>query len=162
MVLLFLKRACCCQQQLQPTWKRPVFVLSCQTSPSCAWGRPLELCHWFWSQNLWLSSGIDLVSDCQITGRDRTWTQTRTLLPDEPVLKLYDLLWNPWICCVEFEFFLGLLKMLDIETSSELIPNLIPKYAVQGTNWCQFFDDPIRFEVLSVSWWVDHFISGNP
>ena len=32
----FLKRACRCQQRLQPTRKRPAFVLARLTRPSCA------------------------------------------------------------------------------------------------------------------------------
>ena len=40
----------------------------------------------------------------------RTWTQNWSLLPDQQVVKVYQL-WNPWINCVEFKFCIGLLKM---------------------------------------------------
>ena len=39
------------------------------TRPSCAWALPQELGFWFFSQNLWLSSGIAFGSDCQMTCR---------------------------------------------------------------------------------------------
>ena len=46
----------------------------------------------------------------------RPWTQTWTLPPDQRVVKVY-LLWNPWIKCVEFEFWLGLLKMPKLRSA---------------------------------------------
>ena len=55
---------------LQPTWKRPVFVLAHPTSPSCAPALPKEPHYWlFCSQNLWLPSWIAFRSDCQMTCR---------------------------------------------------------------------------------------------
>ena len=60
-----------CLQWLQPTQKRPVFVLACPTSgPSCAPALPKEPHYWlFCSQNLWLPSWIAFRSDCQMTCR---------------------------------------------------------------------------------------------
>ena len=51
--------------------KETTCMLAHPTHPSCAWALPQELSHssWFCIQNLWLSSGIALGSDCQMTGR---------------------------------------------------------------------------------------------
>ena len=65
----FLKHASLCQKPLQLTWTHPVFVLVSQTNPSCTWALPQELRPWFCSQCLQLSSGIAFVSDCQMTCR---------------------------------------------------------------------------------------------
>ena len=64
-----LKLAGCSQQRLQPTREYPVLVLAHLTRPSCAWALPQELSHWLCSQNLRLSSGIALGSDCQMACR---------------------------------------------------------------------------------------------
>ena len=64
-------QACHCQQLLMSTQKHPVFVLALPISrvqPKSAGVLPQELGHWFCSQK-WLSSGIALKSDCQMTGR---------------------------------------------------------------------------------------------
>ena len=60
----FLTLAGLCLQQLPQTQKHHVFVLACLALPSCARVLPQELCHWFCSNNLWLSSGIAFESDC--------------------------------------------------------------------------------------------------
>ena len=73
------------------------------TSLSFAGAQPQELSPWFFSQNLWLSSGIALGSDCQMAS-------------DQPVVKFY-LLQNPRIICVEVEDFLGLLKTQKLTTT---------------------------------------------
>ena len=64
---LFPKRAECCMQRQQQTWKHP--VLASQTCPSCAWVLPQELSHWLCTQILQSSSGITYRNDCQMTGR---------------------------------------------------------------------------------------------
>ena len=67
----YLKQACHCQQLLMSNQKHPFFVLALPIStvqPKCAGVLPQELGHWFCSQK-WLSSGIALKSDCQMTGR---------------------------------------------------------------------------------------------
>ena len=65
----FVKRGSRGQQRLQQTQKQSVFVLARLTSPSCAGALPQELCHWFCSQSLLLSSGISFGIDCQMICR---------------------------------------------------------------------------------------------
>ena len=44
-------------------------VCACQTNLSCATTLPQKISHWFFSQNLSLSSGTAFRHDCQITNR---------------------------------------------------------------------------------------------
>ena len=58
---------------------------------------------------------------------DSNLSSAAPVQPDQQVGKFY-LLWIPWMKCVDFEFVLGLLKIIStkIEDSCELIPTLIP------------------------------------
>ena len=77
------------------------------TSLSFAGAQPQELSPWFFSQNLWLSSGIALGSDCQMAS-------------DQPVVKFY-LLQNPRIICVEVEDLLKTQKLTPDNWSGGLL-----------------------------------------
>ena len=101
---VFLKQACCCHclpAETAKTWKHPVFDLTsaCSTSPSCAGALPQELGHWF------LELGLKLEL-CLLTNR----------------LKRLYLLRSPKINCVEFKFFLGLLKTPKLRTAVSWYP----------------------------------------
>ena len=114
---VFLKRACRGQQRLPPTWKRPVFVLARQTSPSIAGTLPTPLGHGFCSKNLRLSSRITLGSDCQMTSRGLNLDSTWTLPPDQRIVEVLSAL-KPIIICVEFEFFWGLSQTPKLRTAA--------------------------------------------
>ena len=67
--------------------------------------------HWFCSQSLQWFSGIAFDSDCQMTCRASALPSNLDSANWPTNCKgLFDVLWNPWINCVEFEFFLGLLN----------------------------------------------------
>ena len=81
-------------------------------SLNCTGALHQELSHWFCSPSLWLSSGIAFRSDCQVTGRGQNLDSNlnSAAWPMKQAVKVLPAL-DPWINCVEFEFFLGPLKM---------------------------------------------------
>ena len=81
---VFLKRACRCQERLQQTRKRPVFVLACPTRPSSAGERPEELCKALWARLPATAFG----EIARWSAGAQTWTQTRTLPPDQRVVSV--------------------------------------------------------------------------
>ena len=78
------------------------------TCLSCAGVLPQRLAIDF-EINLWLFSRIVFRSDCQMTGRGLNLDSKLDLCSLTDVLYRFHLLRNPWINCVEFEFFVGLL-----------------------------------------------------
>ena len=112
------------QQQLLQTMKHNVFVLTCPICSSSVGVLPQELGYWFCSQNLWLSSGLALGSGCQMTCRCLNLDSNLT-----NKFSWFYQLWNPWITCVDFKFFLALPKMRPavryFQTWKPLFPRMV-------------------------------------
>ena len=110
-----------CLLRLLPTRKCPVFVLARRTSPSCAGARPQELGHWFCSKNLWLSGGIWIA--CGNYSGAGTWTQTRTLQPDQQGVKVLSAPKSQNNMCGVWSLFRSTPKLRTVTAASRLQPS---------------------------------------
>ena len=92
--------------------------------------QPKSLAIDFCSQNLLLSSGIAFRSDCQMTGRGSN-LDSNLNSAFWPTSCMALMLWNPWINCVEFEFFSGLLKMPKLRQGMSCFQPSCPRLPVR-------------------------------
>ena len=86
---------------------------------SCAKVLPQEFCHWFCSENRWLSSGIAFLSDCHMTGRATQISPDQQILKGLSALKCLNKLCGIWILFWSFE-------EVEIEASEVTISILKP------------------------------------
>ena len=63
-------------------------------------------------------------------------------------LQRFYLLWNPWINCMEFEFFLGLLMMLKSRQVKWLFESSIPTFSLHPTDQQEFKLSKFCFSIM--------------
>ena len=119
-----------CLQQVASNCSRlgnalPGFVCACLSYlSSCAGLLPQKLCHWIFSQSLWLSSWIAFWSDCHMTGRGLNLDSNMNFASwpmgckGLSALNSHNKLSGVWILFRSVE-------NAEIEDSCELIPTLI-------------------------------------
>ena len=89
-------------QRLLPNLQHPVFVHARPTRPSFAGARPQGLGHWFCSQNLRLSSGIDFEGELTDDRQGLELGLKPELCRMANELSRFYLLRNPWINWIRF------------------------------------------------------------